>query len=120
MNECHGTGCRICLRAPSASRKRLRCSDDEVADVLVSLSSVILNETQLAKTKRIKAEVECISAELDAWAERNFDFTKASDEETNAYQQQGAALMQRLNTCDRDLQFVQKMARWESARSGGK
>lgn len=120
MNGCHATSCRIC--STSRSRKRLRCLDDEAADILATLSSVILKETQLGKTKRIKAEVELISAELDAWAERNFDFASASDEEVTAYQEQGAALMQRLNTCDRDLQFVQKMAHWDSARvlsSGG-
>lgn len=135
MNGSRETGCRVCVRgesssssllrtkdiAPSkgSSRKRLRCSEDEAADILVSMGAIILKESQLRKTKHIKAEVELISAELDAWAARNIDFACASDEEVRVYQEQGAALLQRLDTCDRDLQFVQKMARWGSGVQAG-
>ena len=116
MNGC----CRTCPRAETTTtpflrtsgRKRARCPEDETADILVSLGAIILKETQLGKTRRIKAEIQRINEELDAWAARGVDHTRASGDEMTAYEEEGTALMQRLDTCDRDLQFVRKMIRW--------
>lgn len=104
----------LLLRKSGGGRKRARCPEDETADILVSLGAIILKETQLGKTRRIKVEIQHITEELDAWAARGIDFVRASDDEIAAYQKEGTALMQRLDTCDRDLQFVRKMIRWHA------
>lgn len=116
MAERKGADCRTCDSSRTGSRKRLRCSheeEQEVAEILTSLRLANVKERQLGMTKRIKQEVMCINAELDEWAARQ-PFIDYTCEETAAeYAAKGAALMQRLDTCDRDLQFVHKMARWK-------